>query len=71
MNNFGETSRLEKLMKKRLFFQTVISVAGASLLPPVVVAQNRPQVEVWKDPFDAVLIHRNGTTRIHQSYHRA
>jgi len=37
-------------MQRRFFVQTVVSFASASLLAPVVMAQTRPQVEVWKDP---------------------
>ncbi len=37
-------------MQRRFFIQAVASLAGASLLTPAVMAQARPQVEVWKDP---------------------
>jgi hypothetical protein len=38
------------MMKRRLLVQTLASLAGASLLAPGLMAQTRPQVEVWKDP---------------------
>ncbi len=37
-------------MQRRFFIQTVASLAGTSLLAPTLMAQTRPQVEVWKDP---------------------
>ena len=37
-------------MQRRFFIQTVVSLAGTSLLAPALMAQTRPQVEVWKDP---------------------
>ncbi|MBA4328141.1 MAG: metal-binding protein [Polaromonas sp.] len=37
-------------MHKRLFVQALASLAGTSLLAPSLMAQARPQVEVWKDP---------------------
>lgn len=37
-------------MKRRFFVQTLASLAGTSLLAPALMAQTRPQVEVWKDP---------------------
>jgi hypothetical protein len=36
-------------MQKRLFLAAIGSFAGLTLAP-LVVAQSRPQVEVWKDP---------------------
>lgn len=37
-------------MQRRFFIQTVVGFAGTSLLAPALMAQTRPQVEVWKDP---------------------
>lgn len=37
-------------MKRRLLVQTLASLAGASFLAPGLMAQTRPEVEVWKDP---------------------
>ena len=37
-------------MQRRFFVQTLASLAGTSLLAPALIAQTRPQVEVWKDP---------------------
>ncbi len=37
-------------MKKRLFIQALASLTGTTLLAPALMAQARPQVEVWKDP---------------------
>lgn len=37
-------------MKRRFLIQTLASLAGASALAPSLMAQTRPQVEVWKDP---------------------
>lgn len=37
-------------MKRRFFAQAIVGLAGTSLLAPVLMAQTRPQVEVWKDP---------------------
>ena len=37
-------------MKRRFLLQTLASVAGAATLAPGLMAQTRPQVEVWKDP---------------------
>lgn len=37
-------------MKRRFLVQTLASLAGASFLAPGLMAQTRPQVEVWKDP---------------------
>jgi hypothetical protein len=37
-------------MKKRLFVQAALSLGAAALLAPAVLAQTRPQLEVWKDP---------------------
>jgi hypothetical protein len=37
-------------MHRRFFVQALASLAGTSLLAPALMAQTRPQVEVWKDP---------------------
>ena len=37
-------------MHRRVFVQALASLAGSSLLAPALMAQARPQVEVWKDP---------------------
>lgn len=37
-------------MQRRRLIQAIASLAGTSFLAPVVMAQTRPQVEVWKDP---------------------
>ena len=37
-------------MKRRFLLQTLASLAGAATLPPGLMAQTRPRVEVWKDP---------------------
>lgn len=37
-------------MQRRSFIQSVASLAVASAITPAVMAQTRPQVEVWKDP---------------------
>jgi hypothetical protein len=37
-------------MQRRFFAQALASLAGMSLLAPALVAQTRPQLEVWKDP---------------------
>ncbi|MFN3571706.1 MAG: DUF411 domain-containing protein [Polaromonas sp.] len=37
-------------MQRRYFVQALAGLAGSSLLPPTLMAQARPQVEVWKDP---------------------
>lgn len=37
-------------MKRRFFVQALASLASTSLLAPALMAQTRPQVEVWKDP---------------------
>ncbi|MEO8023059.1 DUF411 domain-containing protein [Polaromonas sp.] len=37
-------------MQRRFFVQAIASLAGTSLLAPALMAQTRPQVEVWKDP---------------------
>jgi hypothetical protein len=37
-------------MQKRLFVQAALSLGAAALLAPAVMAQTRPQLEVWKDP---------------------
>lgn len=37
-------------MKRRFLLQTLASLAGAATLAPGLMAQTRPQVEVWKDP---------------------
>ena len=37
-------------MKRRFLIQTLASAAGAFALAPSLMAQTRPQVEVWKDP---------------------
>lgn len=38
------------MMKRRYLLQTLASLAGACTLTPALMAQTRPQVEVWKDP---------------------
>jgi hypothetical protein len=38
------------MMKRRFLLQTLASLAGAATLAPGLMAQTRPQVEVWKDP---------------------
>lgn len=37
-------------MQRRLFIQATTSLACTTLLAPTLMAQSRPQVEVWKDP---------------------
>jgi hypothetical protein len=37
-------------MKRRFLIQALASLAGASALPPSLMAQTKPLVEVWKDP---------------------
>lgn len=37
-------------MQRRSLVQAIAGLAGTSLLAPVLMAQTRPQVEVWKDP---------------------
>ena len=37
-------------MQRRFLLQTLASLAGAAALAPGLMAQTRPQVEVWKDP---------------------
>jgi len=37
-------------MRRRFLIQAVASLAGTSLLAPALMAQTRPQAEVWKDP---------------------
>ena len=37
-------------MQRRFFVHAIASLAGTSLLAPALMAQTRPQVEVWKDP---------------------
>jgi hypothetical protein len=37
-------------MQKRHLLKTIAALAGTSLLPAALLAQTRPQVEVWKDP---------------------
>lgn len=37
-------------MKRRFFVQAIASLAGTAMLAPHLMAQARPQVEVWKDP---------------------
>lgn len=37
-------------MKRRFFVQAIASLTGTALLSPHLMAQTRPQVEVWKDP---------------------
>lgn len=37
-------------MKRRYLLQTLAGLAGACPLTPALMAQTRPQVEVWKDP---------------------
>ena len=37
-------------MQRRFFVQALASLAGTSVLAPALMAQARPQVEVWKDP---------------------
>lgn len=37
-------------MQRRFLVQAIAGLAGTSLLAPVLMAQTRPQVEVWKDP---------------------
>ena len=38
------------MMQRRFLLQTLASVAGTAALAPSLMAQSRPQVEVWKDP---------------------
>ena len=38
------------MMKRRLLIQSLAGLAGAGLLAPGLMAQTKPQVEVWKDP---------------------
>jgi hypothetical protein len=38
------------MMKRRFLVQSLASLAGASFLAPGLMAQTKPQVEVWKDP---------------------
>jgi hypothetical protein len=37
-------------MQRRYLLKTIAVLAGTSLLPTALLAQTRPQVEVWKDP---------------------
>jgi hypothetical protein len=37
-------------MQRRFLIQTFASLAATALLAPALMAQTRPQVEVWKDP---------------------
>jgi hypothetical protein len=37
-------------MRRRSLVQAIASLAATSLLAPALMAQTRPQVEVWKDP---------------------
>ena len=37
-------------MKRRFLLQTLASLAGTAAVMPNLIAQTRPQVEVWKDP---------------------
>lgn len=37
-------------MRRRFFVQAIAGLAGSSLMAPALMAQTRPQVEVWKDP---------------------
>lgn len=37
-------------MRRRFFVQVIAGLAGSSLMAPALMAQTRPQVEVWKDP---------------------
>ncbi|MGC1172428.1 DUF411 domain-containing protein [Polaromonas sp.] len=37
-------------MQRRFLIQAIAGLAGISLLAPALMAQTRPQVEVWKDP---------------------
>ncbi len=37
-------------MQRRYLLKTIATLAGTSLLPTVLIAQTRPQLEVWKDP---------------------
>ena len=38
------------MMKRRFLLQTFASLASTAVLAPSLMAQTRPQVEVWKDP---------------------
>ncbi len=38
------------MMKRRLMVQAFAGLAGATALAPSLMAQTRPQAEVWKDP---------------------
>lgn len=38
------------MMKRRLMIQALAGLAGTAALAPSLMAQTRPQVEVWKDP---------------------
>ena len=38
------------MMKRRFLLQTLASLAGSAAVMPNLIAQTRPQVEVWKDP---------------------
>lgn len=38
------------MMKRRFLLQALASLAGTAALAPSLMAQTRPQVEVWKDP---------------------
>ncbi|WP_411878787.1 DUF411 domain-containing protein [Polaromonas sp. YR568] len=37
-------------MQRRQLIRTVAAIAGAAAVAPALMAQTRPQVEVWKDP---------------------
>ncbi|MES2687347.1 MAG: DUF411 domain-containing protein [Pseudomonadota bacterium] len=37
-------------MRRRYVLQTIAALAGSALLTPALIAQTRPQLEVWKDP---------------------
>ncbi|MDO8386832.1 MAG: DUF411 domain-containing protein [Polaromonas sp.] len=37
-------------MQRRFFVQALAGLAGSALMAPALMAQARPQVEVWKDP---------------------
>lgn len=37
-------------MQRRFFVHAMAGLAGTALLAPTLMAQTRPQVEVWKDP---------------------
>ncbi|ABM36574.1 protein of unknown function DUF411 [Polaromonas naphthalenivorans CJ2] len=38
------------MMQRRFLLQALASLAGSATLAPGLMAQTRPQVEVWKDP---------------------